>query len=138
MKAITLWNPYPYLIANGFKKNETRGWATSYRGKIAIHSAKKNDNDIEMITRDLIYKLNHRKDIVDVLKMNKEYGCIICTADLVDCIKITQGFVNCTASEELIVGDYTIGRYAWKLENVRMLDNPVPAKGKQRLWEWKE
>jgi hypothetical protein len=35
---------------------------------------------------------------------------------------------------EFEFGDYTYGRYAWLLDNVQRID-PVPAKGKQRLWD---
>ncbi len=39
--------------------------------------------------------------------------------------------------KEFMFGDYTPGRYAWILANVRRIE-PVPAKGMQRLWEWDE
>ncbi len=42
MKAITIWQPWASLLACGAKQYETRSWATSYRGPIAIHAAKKN------------------------------------------------------------------------------------------------
>lgn len=42
MKAITLWQPWASLLACGAKGYETRSWATSYRGQIAIHAAKKD------------------------------------------------------------------------------------------------
>jgi activating signal cointegrator 1 len=32
------------------------------------------------------------------------------------------------------LGDFTPGRYAWLLDNVRPLPEPIPAKGKQGLW----
>lgn len=32
-------------------------------------------------------------------------------------------------------GDYTPGRYAWLLDNIQPLE-PIPAKGRQGLWEW--
>ena len=41
MKAITLWQPWASLIAVGAKTIETRGWATNYRGPLAIHAAKR-------------------------------------------------------------------------------------------------
>lgn len=41
MKAISLWQPWATLIATGAKQIETRSWATSYRGPIAIHAAKR-------------------------------------------------------------------------------------------------
>lgn len=33
-------------------------------------------------------------------------------------------------------GDFAPGRYAWVLDSVFALDEPVPAKGRQGLWEW--
>jgi hypothetical protein len=36
--------------------------------------------------------------------------------------------------EEKIFGDWRHGRYAWEFANMRMLDEPIPAKGKQGLW----
>lgn len=41
MKAITVWQPWASLLACGAKRYETRGWATRYRGPIAIHAAVK-------------------------------------------------------------------------------------------------
>lgn len=31
-------------------------------------------------------------------------------------------------------GDFTHGRYAWLLDNIVALDEPIPARGRQRLW----
>lgn len=33
-------------------------------------------------------------------------------------------------------GDFAPGRWAWLLANVQPLTRPVPAKGRQGLWEW--
>lgn len=41
MKALSLWQPWATLIANGAKQIETRSWSTSYRGPILIHAAKR-------------------------------------------------------------------------------------------------
>ncbi len=40
MKAISLWQPHASLVVAGVKRFETRSWATSYRGRLAIHAAK--------------------------------------------------------------------------------------------------
>lgn len=34
-------------------------------------------------------------------------------------------------------GDYRPGRFAWLLRNIERADEPIPAKGKQGLWEWR-
>ena len=41
MKAITVWQPWASLLVSGRKRYETRSWATTYRGPIAIHAAKR-------------------------------------------------------------------------------------------------
>lgn len=63
-------------------------------------------------------------------------GAVVATGELVDCIKITPEFVATLSPDELALGDYTLGRYAWKLANVSRLPEPVPVKGKQGIWNW--
>lgn len=45
MKAITLWQPWATLIRAGAKTIETRSWATSHRGPLAIHAARRPVHD---------------------------------------------------------------------------------------------
>jgi hypothetical protein len=33
-------------------------------------------------------------------------------------------------------GDYRLGRFAWVLRNPRSLATPIPARGRQSLWDW--
>lgn len=137
MKAISLWNPYPYFILNGIKHYETRSWKTNYRGKIAIHACKKNDIQIQTIIKELSLlsgKLEDKEQFMKSLE-NVEYGKIICTADLVNCIEITPNFFKTLSASEKMVGDYRFGRFAWELENIQPI-KPIPAKGGQRLWNW--
>lgn len=63
-------------------------------------------------------------------------GYVLATAELVDCIKITPELVATLSPDELALGDYALGRYAWKLANVKKLPEPIPAMGKQGLWNW--
>jgi len=39
-------------------------------------------------------------------------------------------------SDERGFGIYRPGRFMWILENIKALQEPVPAKGHQGLWEW--
>jgi hypothetical protein len=39
---------------------------------------------------------------------------------------------------ELPFGDFTPGRFAWLLADVKPLPKPIPAKGALGLWEWQE
>ena len=110
IKAITIWQPWASLIVHGFKKVETRGWATRHRGNLFIHAAKKPIKETERI-----YQVN-RKSIEQ--RLNKEletlpYGSIIGKVNVADCVEITPDFVRTLAAGELDCGDYTYGRYAW-------------------------
>lgn len=139
MKAITIHQPWASLIAIGAKKFETRGWKTKYRGPIAIHAGKnKNYFACMMLARDYKEIWNQITPL--------QFGSILAIADLVECRKVSDWNFNngipvlhgenddyLIAEKEAFFGDYTPGRYAWQLENVRLID-PRPAKGQQGLW----
>ena len=166
MKAITLWEPWALLWALQIKKYETRGWATNYRGPIAIHAASRK---ISVIYKELFpcadYEFHPsyfaKKQFCDAIKscgLNENElptGCIVATAELVDCHQIvryggrgmssegpgwieTEEGIYLPTEQELMFGDWTPGRYAWEVRNMKMLPEPIPAKGKQRLWNWEE
>ena len=40
------------------------------------------------------------------------------------------------SAQEEAFGDYSAGRYAWILDHVQRLVEPIPAKGALGLWEW--
>ena len=61
-------------------------------------------------------------------------GCVLAVCELWKVERITSD--NQPEEPERSFGDYTLGRYAWHLKNVRRFEAPLPAKGKQGLWEW--
>ena len=40
------------------------------------------------------------------------------------------------SEKEIALGDWTPGRYAWELANVKILPEPIQAKGKQGIWNF--
>lgn len=141
MKAITVWQPWAGALAAGIKENETRSWPTKYRGPIAIHAAMKaiqhtwSDLYMSDEAREVICRRLGLPEIIDG-PAAFSMGCILATAELVDCIKNTPEFVATLSADELALGDYTLGRYAWKLANAQKLPEPILIAGKQGLWEW--
>ena len=123
-KAITLHEPMSYLVGR-YKQFETRSWSTNYRGKIAIHAAKKQHDTDEWcsLLKDLLPPV---EELV--------FGAVVAIAELTDCILMTEEFINQQSETELRCGLWEVGRYAWKLENVQILPEPIPARGKQGLW----
>jgi hypothetical protein len=147
MKAITIWQPWASLIACEAKKYETRSWATQYRGVIAIHAAAKRPSSIWEAIGCIVDKVRAALGIIDPDDLPR--GCIIATAELVGCWKMHRNSIDGSRfiideagraitiyPPELEFGDWTTGRYAWELANVKMLPEPIPVKGMQRLWNW--
>ncbi len=124
MKVLSIKEPWATLIINGCKQYEFRSWKTNYRGKILIHASK----SIE------------KKNIIRFsdLKLHYNPGFIIGEAEIVDCIPVTREFENDLIRENELVYGATRNRdgYAWKLKNVKILDNPIEAKGRLGLWEF--
>lgn len=140
MKAITIWQPWAGMVAAGIKQNETRSWPTKYRGPIAIHAAQKKMEEtwpyiVSDEAKEVIYR---RLNLPEVFYAPKVFptGCIVAMANLADCIKITPEYISTLTSDELALGDYTIGRYAWVMTNVKKLDLTIPIRGRQGLWNW--
>ena len=130
MKVLSLTEPYATLIKNGIKTIETRSWKTSYRGKLYIHASS---------TRiPKTYKENH--DLMSLVDLdNLNYGNIICSCDLVDCVEMTDEFINDikkNRKNEYITGIYSNGRYAWIFKNIEILDNPIKTKGHLGIWNF--
>lgn len=126
MKVLSIKEPWASLIMNGTKKIETRSWKTKYRGEIYIHASLSKAK----ITKPEVYEL--------IKDMNFKCGYIICKCNLVDCIYMTDEYVNdmkINHYEEYICGHYEVGRYAWIVEDVRVIE-PIEAKGKLGLWNY--
>lgn len=142
MKALTLIQPWATLIALGEKKIETRSWKTSYRGPLLIHAGKKIDRDT--FNNDPFYSVLYPYGYSVYNKLPT--GVIIAKCNLVHCFPIEyDDYTNEYAlladkqyveGNEYHFGDYTSGRYAWILENIELLKEPIPAKGQLSLWEF--
>ena len=55
------------------------------------------------------------------------YGKIICKCNLVDCIYMTEKFIEEEKKKDynnFIAGHYKVGRYAWVLKDVVRYDTP--------------
>lgn len=127
--ALTIWQPWTWLIAEELKEFETRGWATKYRGPLAIHAAARKVRPSDL-TSHLIDALVSR----DQFSRDLPLSAVVCVVDLVDCIPAAD-IMDKLSDREKAVGLYAPGRYAWKLANVRKFP-AIPAKGAQGLWRW--
>lgn len=144
MKAISLWQPWASLIAVGAKKYETRSWETDYRGPLLICASKGGlctGAILELIEKEPAFQIalkpllppNCKNPIPYDYLWGMVWGAAVAVVDLT---KITKT-ENCFPKQmqgALPFGDFSPGRYAWKLENVRLV-KPFTVKGRQRLFE---
>ena len=147
MKAISLLQPWASLVAIGAKGFETRSWSTNYRGPLAIHASK----GFPGWARDLFHTLPFSRVLAEagyLLEDDLPCGAVIAVVRLVDCYPITmrngvgllcppQGERREVSEQETAFGDWSPGRFAWRLADVRPLREPIPARGALGLWEWK-
>ena len=126
MKALTINQPYASLIADGLKWVENRTWYTGYRGRLAIHAGKG--------TRYLTST-----------ELTQYPSGIIAVCRLIACVRLgdirhDERSVRIAFSShtfgQLLDHEYTEGPWCWVLDDVRKLHEPIPARGRQGLWEW--
>ena len=149
VKAITLHQPWASLIACGLKTIETRDWppARAVVGeRIAIHAGK----------TFVRVPLGPRETEALCGMGHFPQGAIVCTARLAEVRKVTQNprlrrwepdyrYVLATSRISTLehreikidsFGDFSLGRWLWMLTDIQRIEPPVPARGRQRLWEW--
>jgi len=127
MKAITLWQPWASFMALGLKKNETRHWPLDLTGPIAIHAAKKLVRIDDPYFQEAFKKLNITYD-------DLPRGAVLCWFEKMTCIKITPN--NVPPFPERAFGDYTSGRYMYKMSGLNTLSEPFYVGGAQGVWNW--
>lgn len=152
MKGLTLIQPYATLVALGEKGNETRGWPTYHRGECAITASKgfpKEYRDrclTEPFLSRLMLNLRENKaghrDPETVLEEKLPLGMVVAVVEVVDCVP-TPGDLFAgpgaiaalgVTPKEYAFGDYSPGRFIFRLANVRRLRDPVPCVGARMFW----
>jgi hypothetical protein len=129
VKAISLWQPWATLIAIGAKSFETRSWKTPHRGLLAIHASGNTEN-LTIIRQAPFANVLRNAKIFNPSEL--PLGSLLCLVNLVD-IYPTDSMPPISAQERAF-GDYSPGRYAWKLEVVRIFETPLRQKGMQGVW----
>lgn len=117
MKALSICNPYADYIRMGHKRIETRSWKTNYRGEILLHCSLRK------------MKTPYGMPIADDSIRGKTFA----TARLIDCVEITDEFKKNLTDTELRSGFYDNGRYAWILDDVKVIE-PKSIKGSLGLF----
>lgn len=117
---------------------ETRSWKTGYRGPLAIHAGKFRPDMFFMgmdgKKMDIFAEAGLHGDN-DIL--NLPYGAVVGKVTLVNCLPLEEleGYALDTPRERAF-GNWSPGRYGWILSNPLLFEKPIPARGKQGIWDW--
>lgn len=148
IRAISLWEPWASLIRTGAKTYETRSRSINYRGPILICAAKGGLNKGKLF--ELILKSPFQKGLAPLIgrpldftawppyqgiELNHlNFGKAVALVKITDCYNI--GVYDLILPEqEKHFGDFTPGRYAWKLRMINNTFEPFPVKGRQGFFD---
>lgn len=155
MKALSVYQPTAAAIALAAKRLETRPWKASHRGTIAIHAAKLWNWRMSAATSSswtwcsILHPLGIRMGGKVDLDNALAFGAIVAVANLVDCRPAdsftvaeldtprswpdVEGAVYPSWSERML-GDFSIGRFVFVLDDIRPLPDPILLRGRQRIF----
>ena len=139
MKAISIFQPWATLIAQGYLGFTTSSRKTRYRGPIAIHAhATEAPPGVyldENITRSLI-QCGYSAFTAPTVREHQPlpHGFLIATAILSEVIPWTEA----TASQKKEYdrfGSIVKGRYLWILNNPKLLKTPKSVRGRPAVFD---
>ena len=110
MKALSIMQPWAWLIVNGHKDVENRTWATTYRGPILIHAGKAIDRDCDAEIKTGCHPVTGMHFDFPTLPFRWETGGIVGQADLVGVITIEEA-----------TSPWFVGPYGFVLRNAKPL-----------------
>lgn len=120
MKAISIKQPWAWLIISGYKTVENRKWYTAHRGDILIHASKSKldlERDIEIVRRRFGIGIDPEKLV---------FGKVLAVADLIACTK--------EPAEPIDRYWHDAGCFAWCLRRIRPIE-PFSIRGRLNLFE---
>ena len=148
MRAITIYQPWASLITEECKPYEFRKWPAYRRfvnQRIAIHASARRVDVNEV--KDLLYRLKTDGGQGTALVVDRSIelleriltrpsslplGAIVCTANL-GAPKLAKDLFGDGVADSDRIDQHV---WAWPLTDVRRIEPPQPATGKQGFWEW--
>jgi hypothetical protein len=126
MKALTIHQPFAWMILAGHKGVENRTRSTAYRGPLAIHAARRSERWMAVVP-DLIaagYEV----------PVQLPFQAILGVVDLVDVIRFDPRQGRFCDPYGLADDPFATGPFCWIVENPRPLPEPIPCSGQTGLW----
>ena len=127
-KALTLKQPWAWLVARGYKKVENRTWTTNHRGRLAIHVSKSDSDlspEVSSFVSEALAKSGLSTALPSLDELKAQQGLVIATVDL----------VSVERDEDEPLAPFALpSQYHWILANPLLLEPPIEARGQMGLW----
>lgn len=127
IKALSLKQPFAWLIANGYLLVDDRSWGTQYRGPILIHASKG-------LYEEYYQHINLNTDVPIPDKDKLEYGGVVGIAKLVLCSKPGELPAGIGREQRAHFGGVHHEYYGFLFEHARPLPL-MPCAGKLGIFE---
>jgi hypothetical protein len=130
--ALSIQQPWSFLITYGLKPIENRSWSTPRRGPIAIHAGKNFDpdafndviNGFHPVTGEPFRVMPHLARDFQRMVDGQYCGGIVGFADLVDVVSSSDN-------------EWFVGKYGFVLANARPVPF-IPVRGMQGFFPWRK
>ena len=133
---IAACDPFPALG----KRYETRSWKIRPGATLALYQTKGLGAQTIAAFRTICASPFFRETLAALGYESPDMlprGAILATCRVV-AVHAVDAIRQDLSPREIAFGDYTTGRYAWELADVRRLPSPVPARAtKQGLWTYR-
>jgi ASCH domain len=120
IKALSIRQPWPWLILNGGKNIENRDWHTWYRGPVLIHTSKwfnaEEVRDDFQIAKGIASQNGVTLPSVTLRDLREWCGKLVGTVEIIDCVSASDS-------------PWFFDRYGFVLANAKPLSAQVPCKG---------
>jgi hypothetical protein len=117
VKALSIRQPWAWLIVAGYKDVENRKWATDFKGRIYIHASRTLDRDALVYLTSQCMKIN--QDVRDVVRKQNSWtlGAIIGEVEITDCVMRSDS-------------PWFSGPYGFVLKNPILYEKSIACRGK--------
>ena len=111
MRALSIRQPWAWLIVNGYKDIENRTWATRFRGRVYVHAGR------NVVPGDYPEQREYVRESGIVIPADLPRGAIVGEV-------VIAGCVDCSESP------WFCGPYGFLLEAPKAYAVPIPCRGK--------
>ncbi len=123
-EALSIKQPWAWLICKGYKDIENRDWSTLFKGRIYVHAGQSRSAMTNSNVKYYILERLSKNQTADFLiaYINMTFGAIIGEVDITDCVANSRS-------------PWFTGKYGFTVANPVLYDNHIACKGKLRLFK---